>query len=46
MWDDAQVSKRWATDERKGEGGGNNTSSPISLSNIFYTKPNKKIYIL
>ena len=41
MWDDAQVSERWVIDERKG--GGDNTSSPISLSNIFYTKPDKKI---
>ena len=45
MWDDAQVSERWAIDERKKGGGGYNTSSPISLSNIFYTKPDKKITV-
>ena len=31
MWDDAQVSERWAIDERRG-GGGYNTLSPI----LFY----------
>ena len=47
MWDDAQVSERWAINEKKGKGGGGyNTSSPISLSNTFYTKLYKKITFL
>ena len=39
MLDDTQICKRWAIDERKGEGGYNTSaSSPgISLSDIFYT---------
>ena len=42
IWDDAQVSERWATDEIKRKGG-YTTSSPISLSNTFYTKTDNKI---
>ena len=41
---------RWCTSkltlghrQKKRGGGSNNTSSPTSLSNIFYTKPYKKI---
>ena len=45
MWNDAQVSDRWAIHERK-VGGGDKTSSPISWSNTFYTKPDKKITFL
>ena len=40
IWDDAQVSERLVIDERNGR---YNNSSPISLSNTIYTKPDKKI---
>ena len=40
MWDDAQVSGRWAIDERK-EGGGTTPRLPYHFS--FYTNPDKKI---
>ena len=39
MWNDVQVSERWAIHVRKG---GGNALSPISLSNTFSTKPDIK----
>ena len=41
--DDVQVSELWAIEEEKGERGGGNISSPISLSNTFYTNLNQQI---
>ena len=41
MWDDAKESERWAIDE--GRGGLYFTSSLISISTTFFTKPDKKI---
>ena len=41
MLDDERVSSRWVIDKPKE--GGYNTSSPVSLSNMFYTKPGKKV---
>ena len=40
MWDDTQLTERWAIDEKKKEGR-YNTSSPIAFSNILYTNPDK-----
>ena len=46
MWDDAQVSERWATDERKLKVVGYNTSSPISLSIFFIPSLTRKFTFL
>ena len=44
MWDDVLISEFWAIVEKKRWSEGRyNTSSPISLSNTFYTKSDKKI---